>query len=96
VTAGIDGERLDAGLDEALRRDLVTMTCDMVAIASPTGEEGALADYVRDRFADLGLRTELQAVEPGRHNVVARCRSGCARSHASSTTSGSTAWACRT
>jgi acetylornithine deacetylase len=72
VTAGIDGERLDAGLDEALRRDLVTMTCDMVAIASPTGEEGALADYVRDRFADLGLRTELQEVEPGRHNVVAR------------------------
>ncbi|MEO0762893.1 MAG: hypothetical protein AAFZ09_13990, partial [Pseudomonadota bacterium] len=37
-----DGERLDAGLDEDLRRDLVTMTCDMVAIASPTGEEDAL------------------------------------------------------
>jgi acetylornithine deacetylase len=49
-----------------------TRRCDMVAIASPTGEEGALADYVRDRFADLGLRTELQEVEPGRHNVVAR------------------------
>ncbi|HXG39495.1 MAG TPA: M20/M25/M40 family metallo-hydrolase [Candidatus Limnocylindrales bacterium] len=68
----IDGAILDAGLDEALREELVAMTCQLVEIASPTGEEGPLAEYVAGRFAELGLEVERQEVEPGRDNVVAR------------------------
>jgi acetylornithine deacetylase len=63
---------LDAGLDDALRDELVQMTCEMVDIASPTGEEGPLAEYLLERFRGLGLAAELQEVEPGRNNVVAR------------------------
>lgn len=63
---------IDAGLDDALREELVEMTKALVDIASPTGEEGALAAYVAERFAGLGLATEFQEVEPGRNNVVAR------------------------
>jgi acetylornithine deacetylase len=70
----LPGETLDRGLDAALRDDLVAMTREMVDIPSPTGEEGALAAYVRDRFAGIGLEAELQEVEPGRNNVVARWR----------------------
>lgn len=66
------GRAIDAGLDDALREELVEMTRALVEIPSPTGEEGALAGYVAERFAELGLATELQEVEPGRNNVVAR------------------------
>jgi acetylornithine deacetylase/succinyl-diaminopimelate desuccinylase-like protein len=65
-------EALDAALDGALRDELVTMTRELVDIPSPTGEEGAIAQYVLARFRDLGLAAELQEVEPGRSNVVAR------------------------
>lgn len=65
-------ERLDAGLDDALREELVTMTRELVEIPSPTGEEAAIAAYVLERFRGLGLAAELQEVEPGRSNVVAR------------------------
>src|SRR3989304_872404 len=64
-------ERLDAGLDDALRDELVTMTRELVEIPSPTGEEAAMAAYVLERFRSLGLAVELQEVEPGRSNVVA-------------------------
>lgn len=66
------GEALDAGLDAALTAELVEMTRELVEIPSPTGEEGAIAGYVAERFRGLGLATELQEVEPGRDNVVAR------------------------
>lgn len=66
------GRALDAGLDDALRDEMVDFTRALVDIPSPTGEEGAIAAHVAERFAGLGLLTELQEVEPGRHNVVAR------------------------
>ena len=59
------------------RQDVEAMTklaCDLVDIPSPTGDEGAIGDYVATRFAELGLRVERQEVEPGRNNVVARLR----------------------
>ncbi len=68
----LDAAALDAGLDDTLREELVTMTREMVDIPSPTGEEGELASYVLDRFRGLGLRAELQEVEPGRSNMIAR------------------------
>jgi acetylornithine deacetylase len=63
---------LQATLDDALRDELVAMTRELVDIPSPTGEEGPLATYVLERFRDLGLSAELQEVEPGRNNVIAR------------------------
>ena len=59
-------------VDDALRDELVRMTTEMVNIPSPTGEEGARAEYVLGRLRGLGLQAELQEVEPGRNNVVAR------------------------
>ena len=66
------GAVLDEALDDALREELVTMTRELVDIPSPTGEEGAIAQYVLERFRGLGLTADLQEVEPGRSNVVAR------------------------
>ena len=54
------------------RQSMVDMTCDLVNIASPTGEEGAIGDYVATRFAELGLQVSRQEIEPGRSNVIAR------------------------
>lgn len=66
------GRALDAALDTRLQDELVTMTCELVDIASPTGEEQVLAEYVHERFRGIGLACELQEVEPGRSNVVGR------------------------
>lgn len=66
------GAAIDAGLDDALRDELVAMTCDLVNIRSATGEEGPIADYLLGRLRDLGLGAELQEVEPGRNNVIGR------------------------
>jgi len=65
---------IDATVDAALQRDIVDMTTDLVNIASPTGEEAAIADYVHRRFEELGLAVERQEVEAGRSNIVARWR----------------------
>ena len=69
---------MTAALDEVFaRQDEAAMTelaRDLVDIPSPTGEEGAIGDYVARRFAELGLAVERQEVEPGRNNVVARLR----------------------
>ncbi len=69
---------MSAALDEVFaRQDVEAMTqvaCDLVDIPSPTGEEGAIGDYVAGRFAELGLTVERQEVEPGRNNIVARLR----------------------
>jgi acetylornithine deacetylase/succinyl-diaminopimelate desuccinylase-like protein len=52
--------------------DMVSMSRDLINHASPTGEEGAIGDYVAERFSQLGLRVQMQEVEPGRRNVIAR------------------------
>ena len=51
---------------------LVAMTCDLVDIPSETGREGPIADFVADRFGEIGMRVEMQEVEAGRSNVIAR------------------------
>lgn len=55
---------------------VIQVACDLVDIASPTGQEHAIGEYVARRFGELGLRVERQEVEPGRNNIVARWRSG--------------------
>lgn len=62
-------EQLFAGQDVAA---MTAMACDLINIASETGSEGPIGDYVAERFAELGMRVELQEVEEGRNNVVAR------------------------
>ena len=64
-------DAVSAALDDRLRDELVQMTCDLVRIPSPTGEEAGIADYVEERFRELGMRVERQEVEPGRSNVIA-------------------------
>ena len=61
--------RVLAGLD---RDALVEMTRELVELPSPTGAEAPVSDYLARRFAELGLAVDLQEVEPGRENVVAR------------------------
>ncbi|MGH9816582.1 MAG: M20 family metallopeptidase, partial [Candidatus Acidiferrales bacterium] len=52
------------------REELVAMCCDVVNIASPTGEELAMARYMRTAFEKMGLRIAWQEVEDGRPNVI--------------------------
>ena len=64
-----------AKLDGLVQRDeLSTMLLEMVDIPSPTGKEDALARYVAERFAGLGMDVKFQEMEPGRRNVIATLR----------------------
>jgi acetylornithine deacetylase/succinyl-diaminopimelate desuccinylase-like protein len=47
---------------------------DLVDIASPTGHESAVADYLVTRLRRSGLETDLPQVEVGRPNAVAHWR----------------------
>lgn len=69
---------LDEAFTPAIREELIEMTCDLVEIPSATGEEGQIADYVAARFRNVGTDVEMQEVEAGRNNVVAR-RKGAGR-----------------
>jgi acetylornithine deacetylase/succinyl-diaminopimelate desuccinylase-like protein len=51
---------------DAVRETLV----EMVNIASPTGREGELAQYIVGRLARAGFRAQLQEVSEGRPNAV--------------------------
>jgi acetylornithine deacetylase len=51
---------------EAIRDALV----ELVDIASPTGKEAGVADYLVDRMRKSGLSTDLQLVDVGRPNAV--------------------------
>jgi acetylornithine deacetylase len=51
---------------------IVSMACDVINIPSPTGEEGAMAAYLRRAMEELGLAVSWQEVEEGRPNVVGR------------------------
>lgn len=47
---------------------------DMVNIASPTGREIGMAQYLHDRMRRIGLDTELQLVDENRPNAVGHLR----------------------
>jgi len=57
-------------LSQVRRDEIVAMACDIVNIPSPTGEELAMARYMRGAFEDAGLEVAWQEVEEGRANVV--------------------------
>jgi acetylornithine deacetylase len=49
---------------------LVRLAVDLVSIPSPTGDEQAMGERVRDELADVGLQVQWQEVEEGRPNVI--------------------------
>lgn len=60
----------EAILSEVREEEIIKMSCDVVNIPSPTGEELAMGNYMRAALQELGLRVTWQEVEPGRGNVV--------------------------
>jgi acetylornithine deacetylase len=48
----------------------VALAVDLVSIPSPTGDEQAVGERVRDELLDMGLQVQWQEVEDGRPNVV--------------------------
>jgi acetylornithine deacetylase len=60
-------ERILASVNE---EEIVAMCCDVINIASPTGEELQMARYMQNALQQLGLEVTWQEVEEGRANVV--------------------------
>ena len=60
-------------IDDVLRhlddRYTVRLSEEMIAIPSVTGDEEALALYIKDKLESYGMETELNYVSPGRPNV---------------------------
>ena len=58
-------------LDQQVADEIVEVACDLVNIASPTGEEEAVGKYLGSRFRSLGMTVCMQEVEPKRDNMIA-------------------------
>ena len=56
-------ERIDK---ERMVKDVI----DMVNIASPTGSEAAMGEFMEARYREMGLDVLRQEVEPGRPNII--------------------------
>ena len=63
-------ELAKAILAQIREEEIVTMSCDVVNIPSPTGEELEMGRYMRRALEEAGLRVTSQEVEDGRANVV--------------------------
>ena len=63
----MDGATIVAAVDQ---QRLVEMALDVVGIPSPTGDEQAMGEHMRDVFEQLGLQVAWQEVEDGRPNVL--------------------------
>jgi len=74
--------QVSGSLTEAQRRvlaaidddEIVRLACDLVRIPSFTTEETPCAEWLANYLADQGLPVELQEIEPGRKQAVARLR----------------------
>jgi succinyl-diaminopimelate desuccinylase len=74
-----DRKEGDMQAEASVDRDLVIeLTGDLVRFRSvnPPGNEGEVADYLAGRLRALGLQAEIQVVQEGRANVIARLRGG--------------------
>ena len=68
---------MDAKLKEKIlvqvsEEDIVSMSCDVINIPSPTGEELEMGRYLRRVMEEMDLTVTWQEVEEGRANVVGR------------------------
>src|SRR5712671_3405972 len=57
-------------LSQIRQEEIVAMSCDVVNIPSPTGEELEMGRYMRRTLEETGLSVSWQEVEEGRANVV--------------------------
>jgi len=55
-------------------KEIVDLASDLIRIPSFTTKETPAAEYMRDFFEEHGFETEMQEVQPGRKQVVARLR----------------------
>ena len=68
----LDAQTVERILAEVREEEIVAMSCDLINIPSPTGEELRMAEYMRDVLQRLSLSVTWQEVEEGRANVVGR------------------------
>ena len=61
---------VNAILAQVREDEIVAMSCDLVNIPSPTGEELEMGKYMRRALEETGLTVVWQEVEEGRANVV--------------------------
>jgi acetylornithine deacetylase len=60
--------------------EIVDLASELIRFPSFTGKETPAAEYMRDFFEGHGFETEMQEVQPGRKQVVARLRGAGGRS----------------
>ncbi|MFB3097686.1 MAG: M20 family metallopeptidase, partial [Dehalococcoidia bacterium] len=60
----------EAILAHVNEEQIVSMSCDLINIPSPTGEEAEMGRYMRRVMEEMGLAVSWQEVEEGRANVV--------------------------
>ncbi len=70
--SSLDAQIVERILAEIKEDQIIAMSCDVINIPSPTGEELQMAEYMRDVLKRLGLNVTWQEVEEGRANVVGR------------------------
>ena len=66
----IDKELADKVLAQIDRDELAQLACDITDIPSPTGQEGAVAEFILDWFAANGLKAVRQDVDVDRPNAI--------------------------
>jgi len=71
-SSNLDAQTAERILAEIKEDEIIAMSCDVINIPSPTGEELQMAEYMRDVLKRLGLNVTWQEVEEGRANVVGR------------------------
>jgi acetylornithine deacetylase len=66
----------DQAANSVDEKELVSLLQQMVRTHSYSagGEEGKIANFMREYLQDMGLESELQEVQPERYNVVSRLR----------------------
>jgi acetylornithine deacetylase/succinyl-diaminopimelate desuccinylase-like protein len=69
---GLDGHLMEAICSGVHEEEIVAMACDVINIASPTGEELRMAEYMRAKLSSLELEVTWQEVEESRANVIGR------------------------
>jgi acetylornithine deacetylase/succinyl-diaminopimelate desuccinylase-like protein len=71
-TSKLDPKLISRITAEVREEEIVAMASDVINIASPTGEELHMAEYMQTALRQLGLNVTWQEVEEGRANVVGR------------------------
>jgi acetylornithine deacetylase len=61
-------------LQQIDEREIIDLASELIRIPSFTGSETPAAEFMRDFLGDSDFETEMQEVQPGRYQVVARLR----------------------